>query len=146
MRFNSRKDILYQGITYGLTGVFLVFVINRIVSNGMETYKFVPSDLVLLLLLIPLLWAQFTTKYELNNKELKYHSGPIRGKIEIEKIREIIKGKTLWAGLKPAIARNGLIIKYDKYDEIYISPESNDMFVNKILEINPNIKIIEIKN
>ena len=65
----------------------------------------------------------------------------IRGKIEIERIKEIIKGKSLWSGLKPATARNGLIIKYDKYEEIYISPEINETFVNKILELNNNTKI-----
>ena len=78
---------------------------------------------------------------ELTQTELKYKSGPISGKIEIERIKEIIKGKSLWSGLKPATARNGLIIKYDKYEEIYISPKTNDSFVEKILEYNSKIKI-----
>lgn len=47
----------------------------------------------------------------------------IRGKIEIVGIKEIIIGKSLWSGFKPATAKNGLIIKYDKYNEIYISPK-----------------------
>ncbi len=87
------------------------------------------------------MWLNFGTEYELTQTELKYKSGPIRGKIEIERINKIIKGKNLWSGLKPATARNGLIIKYGKYDEIYISPKTNDTFIDKILELNKNIKI-----
>ena len=89
-----------------------------------------------------MIWAQFSTRYELKDQKLFYQSGPIKGQIEVERIREIIKGKSLWVGLKPAIARKGLIIKYDKYDEIYISPDSNDLFVNQILEMNPEIEVI----
>lgn len=88
-----------------------------------------------------LLWIYFDTGYELTQSELKYKSGPLRGSIEIKKIHEIVKGKTLWAGIKPAMARNGLIIKHGKYDEIYISPDSNDAFINEILKLNKNIII-----
>lgn len=92
-----------------------------------------------------ILWLNFGTKYELTQTELKYKSGPIRGKIELKRIKEIVVGKSLWYGLKPATARKGLIIKYDKFEEIYISPKTNDAFVNKILEFNSNIKIIRHK-
>lgn len=85
-----------------------------------------------------LLQLSFGTEYELTKTELKYKSGLISGKIEIERIKKIIKVKNLWVGLKPATARNRLIIKYDKYDKIYITPKTNDMFVEKILEYNNN--------
>lgn len=145
MKFTAKKDTLFQFITYGLTILFLGFYIYRIFSEGFLNYKFLPSDLVMILILIPLYWAQFSTKYELTEKELIYQSGPIKGKIEVERIRKVIKGKTLWVGLKPVIARKGLIIKYNKYDDIYISPESNEIFVNKIREINPKINVVNIK-
>ncbi len=104
-------------------------------------YKFIWVDILMLIVAVLLLWLNFGTEYELNKTELNYKSGPIRGKIEIENIKEIIIGKNLWTGLKPATARNGLIIKYNKYDEIYISPQTNETFVNKILEFNKKIKI-----
>ena len=47
----------------------------------------------------------------------------------------------MWVGFKPATARKGLIIKYDKFNDLYISPETNDLFINKILELNDQIKI-----
>ena len=101
--------------------------------------RFLVEDISLVVLF--LLWIFFDTKYELTKSHLKYKSGPIRGKIDIYSIRKIIKGKTLWAGLKPATAKNGLIIKYNKYDEIYISPKTNDTFIAKILEFNLEIEI-----
>ncbi|MUP46487.1 hypothetical protein E0K83_12140 [Gramella sp. BOM4] len=141
--FKAKKGTLFLAITFGLTGLFLVFIFDRIFSEGTFNYEFIPSDLVLILVLTLLFWILMSTKYVLSDKYLFYQSGPIRGNIEIAKIREIIVGKSLWAGLKPALARKGLIIKYNKYDEIYISPESNELFVQKIKEINPGINIIQ---
>jgi hypothetical protein len=34
-----------------------------------------------------------------------------------------------------------LIIKYGKFDEIYMSPETNDEFINSLLKLNDAVKI-----
>jgi len=49
----------------------------------------------------------------------------------------------MWSGIKPALARNGLIIKYAKYEEIYLAPENNDEMVADLLKINSEIKVKE---
>ena len=91
-----------------------------------------------------LFWLYFGTNYELTKENgLIYRSGPFNGKISLERITEIIKGKTLWVGFRPATARKGLIIKYDKFNEIYISPKNNESFIKKILELNKTIKITQ---
>lgn len=137
-KFKSRKDILFQLLTFGFSGLLIFF---RVFSNGIDNYQFMWPDILILLVIGLLLWVYFGTAYELTETEFEYKSGPFRGKIKLERIKEITKNKTLWAGLKPATARNGLIIKYDRYEEIYISPETNDTFVAKILELNEKIKI-----
>lgn len=141
MKFTSRKDILFQLIGFSIIGFFIGIILYRIFSDGIENYNFMWTDIFMLAVAGFLIWLGLGTNYELTQTDLKYKSGPIRGKIEINKIHEIIKGKTLWSGLKPATARNGLIIKYEKYNEIYISPKTNDSFVKKILELNDKIKI-----
>jgi hypothetical protein len=141
MKFKSRKDILFQLLGFSIIGFFIGIILFRIFSDGIENYNFMWTDIFMLAVAGCLIWLGLGTNYELTQTELKYKSGPIRGKIEIDKIHEIIKGKTLWSGLKPAAARNGLIIKYEKYNEIYISPKTNDSFVKKILELNDKIKI-----
>jgi hypothetical protein len=82
----------------------------------------------------------------LTKTELKYKSGILRGTIQIKDISEIIKGKTFWSGFKAATARHGVIVKYNQYDEIYISPKTNDTFVAKLLELNTEITITTHSN
>ena len=101
---------------------------------------------ILLPLLSPLIlifWIYFDTFYKIENNKLIYRSGFLRGKIEILNIKEILKGKTMWSGIKPALARNGLIIKFNKYDEIYIAPENNDELISDLIKLNSEIKITE---
>jgi hypothetical protein len=141
MKFKSKKDILFQLLGFSIIVFFIGIILFRVFYDGIENYNFMWTDIFMLTVAGFLIWLGLGTNYELTQTELKYKSGPIRGKIEIDKIHEIIKGKTLWSGLKPATARNGLIIKYEKYNEIYISPKTNDSFVKKILELNDKIKI-----
>ncbi|MDT0294014.1 PH domain-containing protein [Mesonia ostreae] len=141
MKFESRKDILFQLFVFGFSILIIGFILFRSFSNGKFNYEFFWFDVVLLLTIVFLFWLYLGTHYQLSPTELTYKSGPLRGKIEIYRIKEIIKGKNLWSGLKPATAKNGLIIKFDEYEEIYISPKTNETFVNKILEYNKYIKI-----
>jgi hypothetical protein len=141
MKFKSKKDILFQLLGFSIIVFFIGIILFRVFYDGIENYNFMWTDIFMLTVAGFLIWLGLGTNYELTQTELKYKSGPIRGKIEIDKIHEIIKGKTLWSGLKPATARNGLIIKYEKYNEIYISPKTNDSFMKKILELNDKIKI-----
>ena len=51
----------------------------------------------------------------------------------------------MWAGYKPATSRNGIIVKYNKYSQIYISPDSNETFVSKLKEFKPDIVVLDKK-
>ncbi|MCW1953016.1 MAG: PH domain-containing protein [Flavobacteriia bacterium] len=92
-----------------------------------------------------ILWSYLTTKYWIKDGHLHYTSAFLKGKIPVTSIRKIVKGKTMWVGLKPALAKNGLIIHYNRFDEIYMAPQSNDKMVAELLEIHPSIEIIEAK-
>lgn len=120
----------------------MLFILIENLQNGNSTtLEFYFTTIILLGSILFLFWIYYGTYYVLDQTHLHYYSGPIKGEIEIQTIREIVKGKSLWVGLKPATASKGLIIKYGKYDEIYISPATNDTFIRKILEIHPSIKI-----
>ena len=64
---------------------------------------------------------------------------------DISKITKIRKGETMWSGFhKYSTTAKGLII-FTKYkDDLYITPENEEDFLKKILEINPNIIIEKI--
>lgn len=142
MKFESKKDLLISITLLGLSVFLIGLVVFEVFISEALAYDYWTMILVLCVVGL-LLWLYFGTNYHLSKEELKYRSGPFNGKIPLESIREIIKGKTLWVGMKPATSRKGLIIKYDAYDEIYISPKTNDYFIEKILELKPDIKITE---
>ena len=139
MIFKSKRDPLFLITTYGviliLFGILIYDVNKRHISLSIWFHLF---DLLINIFLI---WILYGTYYQLDETYLSYFCGPIKGKIEISTIKEITPNKTMWVGLKPATGRKGLIIKYNKYDEIYISPISNDIFIAEILKLNPAIKI-----
>ena len=143
MKFDSKKDILFSVVILGISIFLTGIMILDVVSGKMETAGYWPLVLVFTVVGL-LLWLYFGTNYELSKTDgLIYRSGPFNGKINTDRITEIIKGKTLWVGFRPATARKGLIIKYDKYNELYISPKTNETFIAKILELNSGIKISE---
>jgi len=129
-------------IRYLLVG----FLLLPILIFYLDKNTFIGKPFILLPLLSPLAlitWVYFDTYYKIDEKSLLYRSAFLRGKIAILDIKEIQKGKTMWSGIKPALAKNGLIIKYSKYDEIYLAPENNDEMVADLLKINPKIEVYE---
>lgn len=143
MKFKSKKDLLFSVVILGLNALLIGITIMALSSGAFEKDTF--WSLILILVVVSLLfWLYFGTHYELSkDKGLVYKSGPFKGKINVDRITEIIKGKTLWVGLRPATSRKGLIVKYDKYNEIYISPKTSEAFIKKILELNNAIKVTE---
>lgn len=137
MKFTSRKDILVTSLVFGVI-VLLVGLTFLQLHQGKEWHW---ANLLVLAVILLLLWIYFDTSYLLINRHLIYKSGPIRGKINIADIKEVEANKTLYVGIKPALARKGLIIKYNKYDEIYISPKTNESFIKKLLELNGEVKV-----
>lgn len=143
MKFASKKDLLFSVIILGICVFLTGIMIFDIINGKMEAEGYWPLILVFSVVGL-LLWLYFGTNYELSKEDgLIYRSGPFNGKIKMNRITEIIKGKTLWVGFRPATARKGLILKYDTYNELYISPKTNERFIEKILEFNTEIKITD---
>jgi len=140
MTFKSRKDWFVSLIILGISMCIIGFACYKIYLGNLKSYDYWGLSLIFLIIGL-LLWLFFGTNYELKNDKFIYRSGPMSGKIDIKRIVEIEKGKTLWVGYRPATARKGLIIKYDKYNEIYISPETNAAFIEYLLAIKSDIKI-----
>ena len=101
-----------------------------------------PIVIVIICALV-LLWILLDTKYVINHSYLHYYSGPIRGKIDIFNINSIEqqKGWFVNATMKPALGSKGFIIKYNKFDDIYVSPRDKKRFVEALLDLNPQIII-----
>ena len=59
--------------------------------------------------------------------------------IEISKIRKIEKTNSILSS--PALSLDRIAIKFNKYDEVYISPKDRQDFLNDLLQINPTIEV-----
>ncbi len=142
MKFKSRKDPLFSVIMLGLNAFLIGITIWGLFTGEMERHEYWTIILVLGVAGL-LFWMYFGTHYELSKEDgLVYRCGPFNGKISIGRITKIVKEKTLWIGSGPATAGKGLIVKYDTYGAIYISPKTNESFIEKILELNDKIEII----
>lgn len=86
-----------------------------------------------------LAWIWFGTSYTIQTGYVYYRSGPIRGNIPVSQIREIRKNASLWSGLRPALAFKGIVVYYNKWDEIYFSPKKQDEFIQALQELNPQL-------
>ena len=134
----SRKGF----IKYLMMGFVMLLVVVFYLGRDV----FLESPLAMLPLGLPIIltfWIYFDTGYTILNNELIYRSGFLRGKIDIATIVKIVNGKTLWSGLKPALATKGLIIEFNRFDEIYIAPENNDELITDLLKVNPKISITQ---
>ena len=61
----------------------------------------------------------------------------VNDKIEISKIRKIEKTNSILSS--PALSLDRISIKFNKYDEVYISPKERQAFIDELLKINPEI-------
>ncbi|SCX93230.1 PH domain-containing protein [Nonlabens sp. Hel1_33_55] len=125
-----------------LVSTLLIYLLFSSLENTQKDLSiWIPSIILMLVVPFLLIWILIQTYYVLDNDELKYVSGPIRGSIKIADIEQVVKNTTLWVGLKPATARNGIIIRYNNYNELYISPYNNEKFIEKLLELKPDIEV-----
>ncbi|WP_295767481.1 PH domain-containing protein [uncultured Mucilaginibacter sp.] len=141
MKFKSARSIFVALALWGAIALLLF-------SSALILQQGGPGQWLLILLamvVVFIVWSWFATYYVINGDELSYRSGPIHGKISISSIRIITVNKTLYAGLKPALASNGCVIEYNKYDEIYMSPQDKEGFIAALLNVNAIIEVRQNK-
>lgn len=81
-----------------------------------------------------------TTKYIINENKLIVKSmWIVNNKIDISEIRIIEKTNSVLSS--PALSLDRLAIKYNKFDDVYISPKDKQSFINDLLDINPEIEV-----
>lgn len=89
-----------------------------------------------------ILILSMTTQYIINENQLVVKSTWIvNERIDISKITKIEKSNSILSS--PALSLDRLLVRYNKYDEVLISPKEKKEFIDELLKINP---AIEIKN
>jgi len=138
--YKAKKGTLIKWVILMLMALpILVFFLDR------QTFSERPFMLLLLLVpIVLIIWPYLDTQYQIDGQMFKYKSAYIKGEIEINKIRSILKGRTRWVGIKPALATGGMIIKYNRFDDVYVAPVSNEALIRGLLAINENIQVKRI--
>ena len=81
-----------------------------------------------------------TTSYSIKEDELQVKSMFIvNQKIAISKIRKIENSNSVLSS--PALSFDRIVIRFNKFDDIYISPNQKLEFVEELLSINPSIEV-----
>lgn len=123
-------------------GLIIIVLIEKPEAEAPPIYIF---NSIMLGIITMLIWILLDTKYSIKEEILYFYSGPFRGKININSIRKIEhhSGLIVPVTYKPALDTKGLIIYYNSFDDIYISPNQEAIFLEELLKINPNIKVIQ---
>lgn len=130
--FKAKKDNFWIYLVGSLILPIYIFYVTNDLS--LELWHLTPAFIPFLIFI----WAYFSTHYYIIDSNFYYQSIFFKGKIAIDKIKELQLNKTLWSGVKPALARKGVIIKFG-FDEIYVAPINNQQLADALLKINPNI-------
>lgn len=119
--------------------VMLILLIGTIL---MITEGAWPGVIIFMLIEGLFIWIWFDTYYIINDGKIYYKSAFLKGAISISIIHEVKKHKGIYAGtIKPGLSMEGLILKYNRYDDMYLSPEREDEFIAELQKINPDIKV-----
>jgi hypothetical protein len=144
--YPSAKHKLTIWLYWFLMVFMLVILVFPILEEGF-TLPIILISIFHLVFIIFFITILFNTNYRIQNDELLCKSSVFRSKIKIKNIRKIEhhKGIIVPVTWKLGLSHIGIIITYNKYDDIYISPENVDLFIKDLLAINPTIEIIQAK-
>ena len=128
--FKSKIDLWF-----GLVLVYPIFVSIKSLLFG-EWIGLIGLGVVVGLIL----FLSKTTRYIINENQLIIKSTWIVNvRIDISKITKIEKSNSVLSS--PALSLDRLRIRYNKYDEILISPKEKNEFIDQLLKFNSNIEI-----
>ncbi len=137
----SRTDVVFSALIGFNVAVFLL-PMYPLISSGLKTTESLIAFLACSATVVLMLSFYTHTYYTIKDDKVHWRSSFLFGSFSVADIRKIEVGKTLWVGTKPATARKGLIIYYNKFDEIYFSPSDNEAFVAALTALNPAIEVV----
>ena len=140
--FTSSKNSYSTALLWLIAiGLFIVIFIKKPEAQEPSIYIF---NVITITIVLTLVWILLDTKYILKENKIFYNSGPFRGTIAIDAIKKIERhsGLIVPVTFRPALNTKGLIIHYNSFDDIYISPKQEDLFLEELLKVNPDIEVV----
>lgn len=139
-KFDFTFKILYFVVLLIIVGIAIVSYFEE--KDPSVLFVMLP---IIAFILILILSTIFKMKIIIGEEKLKIENVFTLYQTNIRDITKIRKGETMWSGFhKYGTRTKGLIIFAKKKNDLYITPENEDLFYQKILEINPEIIIEKV--
>ncbi len=138
--FSKKSKIIFSVVALIIIASTLPVFFDANMTGNWQAKLIVLTINILSLAL--LCWIISKTFYEIKNDSLLIcKSGPFKKKIQIKNIKriEFHNGLIIPSLWKLSLSDKGIIIFYNQFDEIYISPKNKEKFLTEILKINPTI-------
>ena len=145
---NTEKQVFKTRIDKTFFSLYLIMflliiamtIIAYLLPNDSSMFYFMAGFSIVALVFMAS--AFFLLKIILKDEFLYVHLFYPIYKVDIRTITAITTGKTMWFGLhKHGTATKGLIISSKFKNDLYITPENESLFLQKLSEVNPNIHI-----
>jgi hypothetical protein len=133
MLYRAKKDYTF----------LIVFLFVLLLYSGISLFTIIYEDdcsviwvFLIVLTFLALLFISIykTTYFRLDQHNLFCKSLIFKKEIPYSSIKKVEKQQGIYAGVKFSTAWKGIIVHYNKYDELLISPENEEIFIVKIQE------------
>lgn len=129
-RYSSKVDWVYKASVILIASLDLLISFKTFYQEGIFATLIISG--ILTLTLAYLISLYYTTSYHFHHDYMRCSSGWIVKKITYQAIKKIRKNKGLYIGWKLSLALEGLIIYYHDGNELFISPENLDQFIDDL--------------
>ena len=145
MEFQSKKLAGIFRLIYIILFLFLLLMPLLMLFEKNGFYPFLVMESIFLIIIFILIVSILKLKIRIEGNFLLIKIIFTMYKTDINKIYKVRKGETMWSGFnKFGTTTNGLIIFTKHLNDLYITPDNEELFLNELQKINPNI-IIENK-
>lgn len=145
IEFQSKKLAGIFRLIYIILFLFLLLMPVLMLFDKNGFYPFLVMESIFLIIIFILIVSILKLKIRIEGDFLLIKIIFTMYKTDINKIYKVRKGETMWSGFnKFGTTTNGLIIFTKHLNDLYITPDNEELFLNELQKINPNI-IIENK-
>ena len=141
--FKTKIDNTFYLMHVGLLSIMLSATIYTYNSSN-DSFGFIVVLGWFILALLFTTTSLLFLKIIIKDDDLIVNAGFNIYKIDIKTINTIRLGETMWVGFhKHGTAKKGLVISSKFKNDLYITPENESLFLQKLSEINPNIYLTQ---
>ena len=146
--FPPKRGIRVLLPTLVVLTLILIPAIITLVAQGVaiEILILIWGFIYLLVAAISFAIQKVTSYYVLENT-FHYRSFLMKGAIDIGRVKRLEIHVNDWSANNPATSNmKGVLISYNNFDQLFITPEDNKDFAAVLLNINPLIKVSSKKD